>query len=146
MTARAFDFWTRWLMVTSLATTALGILMVFFDTRVLPGFSTRLSLSLWGLPTLPDDVTRYHEFAHAVLGAVLAAFGIVLTFVVRHAFAARQRWAWHCIALAVSVWFLLDSGMSALMNVWPNVVLNLVSVAPFAVALAATRRAFVTTR
>ena len=143
MTARAFGFWTRWLMVTSLTMSVFGIALVLFDTRVLPDFSTWFSLSMWNTPVIPDDALRYHQFAHAVLGSVMSAWGILLAFVVRHAFASRQRWAWNAIAVAVAIWFVVDSGTSARMDVWPNVVLNVLSILPFALALAATRRAFV---
>jgi hypothetical protein len=142
MTARAFRFWTRWLMVVSLAMSVFGVALVLFDTRLLPGFSTWFSLSMWGTPVIPDSALRYHQFANAVLGSVMSAWGVLLAFVVRHAFASGQRWAWNAIALAVAVWFIADSGVSAYLNVWPNVVLNLVSILPFALALAATRRAF----
>jgi hypothetical protein len=145
MTERAFGFWTRWLMVTSLAMSAFGIALALFDTRVLPVFSTWFGLSMWGTALIPDDALRYHRFAHAVLGSVMSAWGLMLVFVVRHAFASRQRWAWNAIALAIAVWFVVDSGISASMAVWPNVALNVVSVLPFAVALIATRRAFART-
>jgi hypothetical protein len=91
---------------------------------------------------MPAAVARYPRFAHVVPGAVTAAWGVTLTFVVRNPFAARERWAWNAAALAVALWFVLDSGASAWLGVWPNVVLNAASVAPFVIALAATRRAF----
>jgi hypothetical protein len=118
-----------------------GLVLVAFDTQA-TALTGALSRSLWATDRLPDDVVRYHRFANAVLGSVMAGFGSTLAWVTRRAFAVGEPWAWRCVATSVGVWFVLDTGSSAFLGVWPNVVLNLLSVAPFVPPLLFTWRHF----
>jgi hypothetical protein len=142
MPPRSFVFWTRWMLAASVAMAGFGVVLVLADTRLLPGMTQALASRFWGTEALPAEALRYHRFVHTVLGAVTTAWGITLTFLVRHAFASRQRWAWSCLVLSVTSWFVLDTGGSILAGVWANAALNMLSALPLAIALVATRRAF----
>jgi hypothetical protein len=108
-----------------------GLLLVAFHTRAVPGLTEALSRSFWGTGKMPDEVVRYHHFVHAVLGSVMVAWGGTLAWVARRACSAGEPWAWRCVATSVGAWFVLDTASSAFFGVWPNVWLNLLSVAPF---------------
>jgi hypothetical protein len=139
---RGFRFWSTWLEYACWAMALLGLLLVAFDSRALPGLTKQLSQSFWLSDKIPAGAARYHRFANAVLGSVMVAWGVTLAWVTRHAFKAREPWAWRCVALSVGIWVFLDTGSSALLEVWPNVVLNLLSVIPFVPPLLLTRRYF----
>lgn len=138
----SFRFWSAWLQCACWAMALFGLLLILFHTRAVPGLTEALSQTMWASDTLPDNVLRYHRFAHAVLGAVTASWALTLAFVARRPFAAGEPWAWHCVAWSIGVWFVLDTGSSALLRVWPNVVLNALSVASFVPPLLFTRRQF----
>jgi hypothetical protein len=140
--ANRFRFWAIWLEYACWAMALFGLLLVAFDSRALPGLTEQLSQSFWKVDTIPQGAARYHRFAHAVLGSVMVAWGSTLAWLTRHAFARREPWAWRVVASSIGIWLFLDTGSSALLEVWPNVVLNLLSVAPFVPPLWATRRYF----
>jgi hypothetical protein len=135
-------FWSIWLQCACWGMALFGLLLVGFHTRALPGLTEALSRSLWATEKLPDEVVRYHRFVHAVLGSVMAAWGSTLAWVTRRAFSVGDRWAWRCVATSVGVWFVLDTASSVFYGVWPNVWLNLLSVAPFLPPLLFTWRRF----
>ncbi len=138
-----FRFWQRWLLVACVGTAGFGLLLAVFDTRVLPGFDAIFARAFWAADQMPDAVVPYHRFAHGVLGATIAAWATTLSFIVAGPFHRREPWAWRAVAASVAIWFTVDSGTSLVHGAWPNVVLNVASVAPLALPLIFTRRAFV---
>jgi hypothetical protein len=137
-----FRFWQRFLLAACIGTAGLGLLLAFFDTRVLPGFGAFFARGFWGLDQMPDAVVPYHRFVHGVLGATIAAWATTLAFVVAGPFREREPWAWRAVASSVAIWFAVDSGTSLVHGAWPNVVLNVGSVLPLALPLIFTRSAF----
>lgn len=135
-------FWSIWLQCACWGMALFGLLLVALHTRAVPGLTEALSRSLWSTDELPADVVRYHRFVNAVLGSVMAAWASTLAWVTRRAFAVGEPWAWRCVATSISVWFVLDTGSSAFFGVWPNVALNVLSVAPFVPPLLFTWRLF----
>ena len=140
-----FRFWSTWLEYACWAMALFGLLLVAFDSRAVPGLTEKLGQSFWMTDKIPTGAARYHRFVHAVLGSVIVAWGASLAWLTRNAFAKREPWAWRAVASSVGIWAFLDTGSSALLAVWPNVVLNLLSVAPFIPPLWFTRRYFRTT-
>ena len=91
---------------------------------------------------MPAEVVTYHRFMHAVLGATIASWAVVLAFVAHHPFRAREPWAWWCFFFALLAWFPLDTAMSLYFGVWPNAVFNVVALVFLGVPLVFTRSAF----
>lgn len=142
MAPERFRFWQRWLVWASASTVLLGVSLVFFDTRLLPGLPEAINESLWGAPTMPAQVVTYHRFATAVLGATIASWASVLVFVAHIPFRAREPWAWWCVLIGLVVWFPLDTAMSLYFGVWPNAIFNLLALVLLGTPLIFTRGAF----
>ena len=138
-----FTFWCRCLLALCVVQAALGLALVAFDLGGVPGpFNEAMNEAMWGRKARPDEGAAVQRFANAVLGATLVAWSVAIAFVAHVPFRAREPWAWTCVAVSVAVWFVLDTGCSIALGVWPNAILNAVCVVPFAVILAFTRRSF----
>ena len=87
--ARSFERWRKCLYVATLGAAAFGAVLALFDTRLLPPFAAAMNSALWDSQEMPANVVTYHRFVHGVVGAVIASWGVTLSFVVRHPFRAR---------------------------------------------------------
>jgi hypothetical protein len=138
----AFLFWQRWLLVACGMTGALGVGLTAFDTRLLPFFSEATNHVFGGTETMPELVVAYHRFTHAVLGATLVGWAVLLAAVVQGPFRRKERWAWSATCGSIAAWVVLDTCASLVLGAHPNAVLNVLSAAAFAIPLGATRRHF----
>lgn len=64
----------------------------------------------------------------------MIGWGICHIFLARNLFAAGETWAWNCIAIAMTSWFVVDTSLSlyygATFNAGFNVIFYLLFVAP----------------
>jgi hypothetical protein len=139
-TRRRFEIGRKVLLGVLVSMALFGLSMTVLDNRAVPGpLHGAINASIWGHAELPADVELYHRFVHAVLGATIAAWALALVFVVRHALAARQRWAWWCVAASTLLWFVPDTAASLWLGVWPNALFNVACLAGLGIPLALTR-------
>lgn len=144
MIAQIPTIWWRWLFVVSLVGVLFGVMMV-----VAPGVLKPLSQPAYDsfFPTdryselAPEDVA-FQDWLYGVLGATMAGWCLILSFIAYYPFRAGERWAWQALAIAVAVWYLLDTGTSWLHGVTVNVVFNTGLLIAFGVPLVASRRLF----
>jgi hypothetical protein len=143
-----YEFWRRWLIVVAGFVTVFGLSMVaippaaerlfswmFFGTTEYP-FGSAASAPLTGDPAAAGD---YLRFLTAVLGAVMAGWGVLILFVAAGPLRRREPWAWRGLAVSLVVWFAADTGASLAMGYPENAVLNTAFLAAFAPGLAGTR-------
>jgi len=121
----AFRFWYRWLFVAVASMVGLGALLVLADTRWMPWYPGAMAGALFGAEALPAEGGTYHRFMNAVLGATIISWAVVLLFVLRGPFLARERWAFGCVAVSLLSWFVPDTAASLLHGAWPNALFNL---------------------
>jgi hypothetical protein len=121
-TSDAFDRWRRVLLVITavFAVLAIGwaVLGSFDPFGFYEGYMARW---LFGIEVLPDPAKRAFAFALIPAGATTAAFFVVVNMIVYHAFPRREAWAYRAVVGAVLVWFVVDSGLSALHGAWFNI-------------------------
>lgn len=138
-----FDFYRKWLV-------ALEVLLVVFGVAMALGSGTPLLRPLLGLVdpafwphgSVEPATADFRAWVYGVWGATIAGWGVAVVFVASQAFARREAWAWHAIALGTAFWFVLDTGISLAHGVVVNAAFNVVVVALVAVPLAGTRRSF----
>ena len=136
-----FDFWHRWLWWVSLGLMAFGLGMAVLNrTIVFAPINRPIDSGFWVGGTIPDGVSAFQGWIYGAWGATVAGWGLTAALLVRHAFARRTPWAWWALASGIGLWFVLDTFISAAYGVLPNVVLNMILFALFALPLAATRR------
>lgn len=137
---RSFVFWQRWLWIASLGLIVFGAAMALLNrTFVFSAFNRAIDAGFWQA-ALPEGVPAFQGWAYGAWGATVAGWGLMCELLVRHAFAGREAWSWWAMAASIGVWYVLDTTISAVNEVWANVILNTVLLALFAIPLAATRR------
>ena len=78
-----------------------------------------------------DAVRDYLRLPYMVLGAVMAGWTLLIIQIVRGPLKENSAWAWTFLVRSLSLWFVLDTGMSLVLGYPMHAVFNL----PFAVAL-----------
>lgn len=110
-----------------LAATGGGLLLVAAPDFVgLEWLNEAVRAAFFGTGSVPAGAEALRRWLYAVEGSTLAAFGILGWFVVRAAIRRRDRWARNAIAIAVGVWFPLDTFASLAAGVGANAALNVV--------------------
>ena len=78
-----------------------------------------------------DAVRDYLLLPFMVLGAVMAGWAFLMIQIVRGPLKEKSTWAWSFLVRSLSLWFVLDTGMSLVLGYPTHAIFNL----PFAVAL-----------
>ena len=76
-------------------------------------------------------VREYLRLPYRVLGAVMAGWSLLMIQIVRGPLKEESTWAWTFLVRSLSLWFVLDTGMSLVLGYPAHAVFNI----PFAVAL-----------
>jgi hypothetical protein len=97
-----------------------------FRTQIDPVFS--------GAGELTGGTLLFQQWIYGVLGATMAGWGVCIAFIAAVPFKRKEKWVWNCLALAVSLWFVIDMFLSwrfgALFNVVFNVLVFLAAMVP----------------
>ncbi len=134
-------FWVIWLSIASLGIVVFGLLLVLAPTLATQGFSLLLYAQPAHIEGFGKEAVEYIQLTHAVLGAVMSGWGLMLLAFVRSMFARDVPGAWFIIAASMSVWFVPDTLFSLWSGFWQNAVLNTIFAILFAVPLFNTYRA-----
>jgi hypothetical protein len=122
-----FSFWQKWLFIVALAVTLFGIVMVFISgTSLFDLFNHQINPAFWGTNVVDVQAKQFQNWVYGLWGATIAGWGIVLAFLVYYPFNRKEKWAWNCLVIGLSVWFVLDTGLSAIYRVYFNVIFNTV--------------------
>lgn len=135
-------FHTRWLVAVLSGTCAMGLVFMllpaiteqFFDALIFSGGRSKASFS--------PEARSYIRFVYGVLGAVIAAWALLMLLVVSGPFRRGERYAWNWLALSFGGWFVVDTSFSLLSGFWENALFNCGFLLLFAPPLIATRRNF----
>lgn len=124
----------------------IGITALFGASMLLLPGATR---SLFGLVMYGDaariesfgsEARAYATLLHGVLGAVMVGWAVALWGLLGGPGVSAAGAGWRGVGLSVGAWYLLDSGFSAAVGAWPNVVLNTGFAVAFAAGIAVARR------
>lgn len=135
-----FLFWWRWLLAATLIVIVVGFCFVLLPAFTRHAFGLLFFGSGSALDEWPAAAVGYVNFAHGLLGALMIGWGVSLAFVALGPLRAGHAQAWRTFAVSLSIWFVVDSGLSLWTGFWQNVVLNTVFVLLFLPALAGLRR------
>ena len=126
--------WTRqtfikWLEVVLILVLIYSLLLVFAGTKAGSlftwfGFGPNESIDT-------DAVRDYLRLPYMVLGAVMAGWAFLMIQIVRGPLKEGSVWAWTFLTQSLSLWFVLDTGMSLVLGYPTHALFNI----PFAVAL-----------
>ena len=140
MTPLARNRWCTALSAAGLLTVASGVALVFlYDTQAFSGARDGVNTAFWPEAVADSQLRRYQHWIHAVLGAALAGWGIVIAAVAHWPLRRGESWAWWTLAGSVLTWLALDTSASAWFGVAYNIQLNVVAALPLVVPLIALR-------
>ncbi|MBM4343840.1 MAG: hypothetical protein FJ100_10755 [Deltaproteobacteria bacterium] len=89
----------------------------------------------WRTDSVPAGFATYRAWIWAVTGGTLAAWSVACAWLAAVPLRRGERWAGHAIWTSLAVWFPVDTGMSMALGNWPNVWLNVGSLAVLVAAL-----------
>jgi len=136
-------FWRLWLTAVSIGMVVFGLVMVLFiQSEPLAGLTGQIDLAFWPAGDASTTVVQFQKWAYAAWGATVAGFGVLATFVAMNAFARGEKWGRNALLAGLTTWYILDTLVSALSAVWPNVLLNTVIALLVAPPLVATWNVF----
>lgn len=139
---RNFTLWIRWLVVVGWILVAFGIALAALNqTRLFDvAFHQRIDPAFWSQASVPSDARRFQEWIYGVLGATVAGWGVFVVFLARNPIKNRERWAWTCLFVGFTLWFLVDTTISAYFGVFFNVAFNVALALLMYVPLVALQR------
>lgn len=132
-------FWWRLLVAVTAGLMLFGLVLVVMPGIALQGFSLLIYASAAHLTTFGPEAAAYIRLVHAVLGAVMFGWGVVLMFLALGPVRRGSKDAWHMFAISLTAWFIPDTAYSLLSGFWQNAVLNAGFALLFAIPLIALR-------
>ena len=119
----------KWLEVVLVIVLLYSLLLVFAGTVAGSLFSW---LGFGPNESIDTDAVRdYLRLPYMVLGAVMAGWVILMIQIVRGPLKEEIPWAWTSLVGSLSLWFILDTGMSLVLGYPMHALFNI----PFALAL-----------
>jgi hypothetical protein len=133
--SRRFLFCQRWLLALGVIIVVFGVALAFlYPTPFFDIFRTQIDPVFWGTGELTGGTILFQQWIYGVLGATMAGWGVCIAFIAAVPFQRKEKWAWNCLAIAVSLWFVIDTFLSwrfgALFNVVFNVLIFLAALVP----------------
>ena len=128
-------FWLTWLSTVSAGVMLFGLCLVLFPKMALRGFSLLVYSSPGHIQTFGATAVQYIVLTHAVLGAVMFGWGLLLLLLVLGPMRRKSRATWQIFLISLTAWFVPDTAFSLLSGFWPNALLNLVFAIFFALPL-----------
>jgi hypothetical protein len=122
---RAFLFWQRWLLIVGVGVTLFGVFMALSNsTPLFSSFNDQIDPVFWASQDPSTPTLRFRAWVYGVWGATVAGWGLTLTFLALHPFKRRERWARNAMFYGLSLWYLLDTGLSICFGVYFNALFN----------------------
>ncbi len=138
------DFWNRWFTAVGWLLISFGIAMAALpQTSVFDfAFNQRVNPVFWPTGSGAVNIEIFQAWIYGVLGATVSGWGVFVVALARHPLRKREKWAWNCLFTGITVWFLIDTAISAYFGVLFNVAFNAAIAVLVYVPLFATYREF----
>jgi hypothetical protein len=82
---------------------------------------------------------EYVQLLYGVLGAVIVGWMATIAAIVVGPLRRRESWAWRAVVISVTIWFVLDTGLSLVLGFIGHALFNVAFAIGLAVPLAAIR-------
>jgi hypothetical protein len=115
----------RWLLILGGIIVVFGVALAFlYSTPLFDIFRTQIDPVFWRSGELTAGTASFQQWIYGVLGATMAGWGVCIAFIAAIPFKRKEKWAWNCVALAVSLWFVIDTFLSWRFDAQFNVIFN----------------------
>ena len=86
-------------------------------------FNQPIAAIFWPKQVIPKSVLPFQGWMYGLLGAMVSSWGIFIAFLVHFPFKAREQWSWSCLAVGITLWYIVDISLS----VYSGVIFNAIS-------------------
>jgi len=122
----SFNFWQKWLVCFGIYIIVFGLALAFFSDFKLFDFVYNNQIDpVFFKDSLTKETLNFRTWIYGVLGAVLAGWGVFITYIAFYPFKKKEKWAWYCILLGSTFWIIPDMLFSIKFRVWVNVFSNI---------------------
>ena len=141
---KRFDLSVLWLKIVSILFAVFGTVIALFNqTKIFQiTINNQINPVFWTHSELSSEALLFQRWIYGLLGATCLLVGILIFFIVKNAFAKKEKWAWYCLLIGVAAWFMVDTPVSFYFQVHFNVVFNVVLLSATLIPLALTRKDF----
>ena len=101
-----------------------------------------LAAIFWPNQGIPETVLVYQAWMYGLLGAMVASWALLIAFLAHFPFKAREPSSWTCLAIAIALWFTVDTSLSLIHGVTLNAISNCVWLVLLALPLLFTKSYF----
>ena len=121
-----FSFWQKWLFYVSILIIVFGLGMAFLNRTPIfyALFDRQINVAFWNASMLLDGVNEFQGWVYGVLGSTMAGWGIFFAFIAHFPFKQKERWAWNCMMIGLTVWYITDTAISLYYGVHFNAIFN----------------------
>lgn len=139
-----FEFWQKWLTYANVITIIVGLLLVFASDSIFFDLHNQYTTTVFfGGDEIASDVALFKQWIYAIVGASAVGFHILMIFISENAFKAKERWGYWAMWYGLLSWFILDTGISIVLNAYHNVILiNLPALFLIGLPLVMTKKYF----
>ena len=139
-----FIFWQRWLFAIALIIIAYGFGLAFFGQSEFFNLllNNQINNVFWGATQVSDEIVQYQRFVYGVVGTTAAGWGILIAFIIHHAFPKKEKWVWTSMATALTIWFCTDTSISIYYKAYTNAAMNTLMYIGVALPLIFTKKDF----
>ncbi|MFZ1041052.1 MAG: hypothetical protein WCA79_02140 [Anaerolineales bacterium] len=111
--------------MVGLGIAAFGIRMAFLSGTPLFGlFNRQIDPAFWSTGSSLESIRPFQQWIYGIWGAIIAGWGVFVTFIVHYPFRNKEKWAWNGLVLGLLVRFVLDTALSIFHKVYFNVAFN----------------------
>lgn len=139
-----FSICVIWLKTVSVLFAVFGVVIALLNqTSIFQyAFSNHINSVFWGASNFTTEAQRFQQWVYGLLGATCLMVGVLFFYIVKNAFAKKEKWAWNCLFFGLAAWFVIDEPVSLYFHVTFNAIFNLVLLAAVLIPLFLTARDF----
>jgi hypothetical protein len=119
----------NWLLGVAAGHVVLGLLMPFIAySSVFDFYAAQLAVTFWDGGPVPPQAESFQRWIVALFGPTVAAWGVLMVFLIRHGARTQEKWPWDALLVSVVVWAPADIAISLVHDFWPHVVIDVIAI------------------
>jgi hypothetical protein len=121
------SFLIKWIFCLGIIVVLAGVVFALIVPRYftgLQGLFYRVFNPDQSISSLPAKDLSHINWIYGVLGAVMIGWGMMIVLFSWRLFAENAAWIWNTIMISITIWYLVDTGISLYYKVILNVIIN----------------------
>lgn len=119
------NFCQNWLFVVAIAHVIAGLAVPLFAySDLFDLYGAQIAAAFWSSAPVPAAAEAYQRWMVALFGPTVAAWGVLMAFLVKAGQRSGAAWPWNALLLSILAWAPADIAISLLHDFWPHVVID----------------------